>query len=673
MNLKASIQEVKGVGPKKAKLFQKVNIKTVEDALNHYPRRYIDRGAILNRLELSEEPVTIHGTVIDHDYGGYSRKKMLKIVVESCGKPIHMTFFNAAYIRNMIEEGKAYYFYGKLELKGTGYSMTHPEFCYEKSKEAPIFLGIMPVYGLTDGLHNREVQKLTQAILKKELDLKDPLPKFVRDKYQFLDIYETLKVVHNPEDLESLKIAQRRLVFQEFFELQLGLILLKNAVHDHEGIKMADDKGVYTFIEKLPFPLTGAQNKVLKSILNDMKTGLSMNRLLQGDVGSGKTIIALLAIYHAVLNGYQGVLMAPTEILAEQHFQSFNEMLGDTMEIVMLTGSTKKKEEVIEKLKSGQADIVIGTHALLEDHVAFKALGIVITDEQHRFGVRQRSFLNEKGEDPHMLVMSATPIPRTLSLIMHGDMDISIIDEMPAGRKEIKTHYIKPQKVEDMYTFIDGQIEEGRQIYFVCPLIEESEVMDLKSAEELFEQLDRRFINRRVALLHGKMKNREKDDIMVSFSKGDLDIIVSTTVIEVGINVPNASIMVIENAERFGLAQLHQLRGRVGRGEHQSYCFLLSDKITKKGKERIEALISTNDGFKIADKDLEIRGPGELLGMRQHGIPEFKLADLTRDRGILEDVQGEVKTLIEHYKNGQVDAKVYIDSARDKLFEHFSL
>jgi ATP-dependent DNA helicase RecG len=447
------------------------------------------------------------------------------------------------------------------------------------------------------------------------------------------------------------------LEFKEEFQNIKNIILLTEDLQKEEnGIKFSKDEKIYEFIEKLPYELTNAQIKVLDEIIIDMQNEKIMNRIIQGDVGSGKTIVALIALYLAVLNGYQGSFMVPTEILAIQHFETIKNYFSNIdIKVRCLTSSVKNKEEIYEEISSGEVDIVIGTHALLQDQVKFNKLGLVITDEQHRFGVRQREKLAEnKTTKPDILVMSATPIPRTLSMVIHGDLDISVIDEMPKGRKEISTHFIKKSKKQDMYDFIRKNILDGRQVYFVCPLVEDSDKLDLLSVEKHFQELDNTiFKDLTVKMIHGKLKNNEKDDIMMQFKNKEIDILIATTVIEVGIDVPNANIMVIENAERFGLSQLHQLRGRVGRGEFQSYCFLLSDKFGKIAKERIRIMVETNDGFKISQKDLEIRGPGEILGIKQSGIAEFKIANIIKNNDILIKTQDEIRNILMVYKSGE--------------------
>ncbi|MGL5753633.1 MAG: ATP-dependent DNA helicase RecG, partial [Paraclostridium sp.] len=512
--------------------------------------------------------------------------------------------------------------------------------------------GIMPIYPLTYGLTNKELSGIIKTVfINEQINVKEYLPSRIIEKYKLCSIDYAIKNLHNPTNKESLKIALYRVVFEEFLVLQLGLFLFKNGIVEKEGIHFEKNNNLKNVLDSLPFKLTNAQNRALNEILEDMDSNKVMNRLVQGDVGSGKTVVALLSLANCVLNGHQGALMAPTEILAEQHYISLNETLSQFgMDVGLLVGSLtkKQKEKILEKVKNKEIDILIGTHALIEDKVEFNNLGIVITDEQHRFGVRQRNKLSEKGYNPDILVMTATPIPRTLALILYGDLDISIIDELPPGRQPIETIAVYKDKRDKAYNrLVREEVEKGRQVYIVCPLVEESESIEAKSAVELVEELKSEyFSDLRLGLLHGKMKPSEKDDIMKKFKAKELDILVSTTVIEVGVNVPNATLMIIENAERFGLAQLHQLRGRVGRGKHKSYCILIYSSKSEVCSQRMGIMEETTDGFKISEKDLEIRGPGEFFGTRQHGLPELKVANIFKHMKILKIAQQEARYII---------------------------
>ena len=510
----------------------------------------------------------------------------------------------------------------------------------------------MPVYPLSYGVTNKDIMNTVRMVFEnKDIKIPEYMPEYLLKKYRLCGIEYAIKNIHFPKDKESLKIALYRLIFEELLVLQLGLFMYKGGSSDEKGILFKRNQRLDEVLKSLPFSLTRAQNRALNEIIDDMCSEKVMNRLVQGDVGSGKTVVALLALAECVFNGYQGALMAPTEILAQQHYESFTETFEDIgINVELLTGSVtkKQKEGILQRAKDGEIDILIGTHALIEDNVEFKNIGLVITDEQHRFGVRQRGKLSSKGESPDILVMTATPIPRTLALILYGDLDISIIDELPPGRQPIETIAVEKKKRDKVYnSLVRREVDKGRQVYIVCPLVEESETLDITSATETAEEIKRDFFpDLRVGLLHGKMKPSEKDTIMTAFKNHELDILVSTTVIEVGVNVPNSTLMIIENAERFGLAQLHQLRGRVGRGKHQSYCVLIYGSNSEVCRKRMSIMEETNDGFKISEKDLEIRGPGEFFGTMQHGVPELKVANLFKHMKILKTVQQEARIII---------------------------
>lgn len=512
---------------------------------------------------------------------------------------------------------------------------------------------IIPIYPLTYSLTQNTIRKIIENGLGEiEGKLEETLPKYILDKYNLYDYNTAIKQIHFPDNFANFNLAKKRLVFEELFSMQLALLSLKNKYEIKKpGIEFSKDAKMSDVIDILPFKPTGAQRRVLEEIDRDMESNKPMNRLLQGDVGSGKTVVALIAAYKAVKSGYQAVIMAPTAILATQHLETFNDILKDSgirCELLISGITKKKKTEMLERLEKGEIDILIGTHAVLEENVKFNRLGLVVTDEQHRFGVRQRSIIVEKGNNPDVLVMTATPIPRTLALILYGDLDISIIDELPPNRKKIETYAVTKGMEQRVNNFIVKNVQEGRQCYVVCPLVEENEEIDAKSVMEIYETYKtKEFPDLRVEYLHGKMKQKEKDAIMEEFKNGNIDILISTTVIEVGVNVPNSNIMIIENAERFGLAQLHQLRGRVGRGEHQSYCILKYQGNSQIIRERMKVISSTNDGFVISEKDLELRGSGEFFGTKQHGIPEFKIANLFEDIGILKQVQGIAMEIID--------------------------
>lgn len=568
---------------------------------------------------------------------------LCKLYVRDESGGCEIVWYNQGYLKNNFKPSERYKFYGKVKAGYGKYEMQSPVFEPENSNKNTG--KIIPIYPLTYSLTQNTLRKIMENALNEvNGKLEETLPNYIINKYHFYDINTAIKQIHFPDNFEKFKLARNRLVFEELLSMQLALLSLKNKYEvKKKGISFSKDAKMLDVINNLPFKLTKAQLRVLEEIDNDMESDKPMNRLLQGDVGSGKTVIALTAAYKAVKSGYQATIMAPTAILATQHLESFNEILKDTgirCELLISGITKKKKEDILQRLANGEIDILIGTHAILEENVVFKNLGLVVTDEQHRFGVRQRSIIAQKGENPDVLVMTATPIPRTLALILYGDLDISIIDELPPNRKKIETYAVKKGMEVRVNNFIAKNIQEGRQCYIVCPLVEENEEINAVSVMELVEHYQKNvFPNFRVTYLHGKMRPKEKDAIMEEFKNGNIDILISTTVIEVGVNVPNANIMLIENAERFGLAQLHQLRGRVGRGEFQSYCILKYEGNSKIIQERMKVISSTNDGFVISEKDLELRGSGEFFGTRQHGIPEFKIANLFEDIDTLKMVQ----------------------------------
>ncbi|WP_195939816.1 ATP-dependent DNA helicase RecG [Romboutsia sp. 1001713B170131_170501_G6] len=664
MDLNKDIQYVKGIGPKRAQKLNKLNIFTLKDLLYYFPRQFEDRNNIKKIAQLeNEDRATIKAIIVgSHTSSPRKGLNITKLDVRDETGYAKLVFFNQEYIKNAFKVGDTILAFGKVKKEFKNVELTSCE-VEHLSNSPKSTCKIIPVYPLTYGVTNKEVSSIIKGVLNdKEINIKEYLPINIVEKYKLCSIDYAVRNIHNPSSKEALKIALYRIVFEEFLMLQLGLFMFKNGVSEVDGIKFLKNKKLEEIRESLPFKLTKAQERALNEIIDDMNSNSAMNRLVQGDVGSGKTVVALLALSHCILNGYQGALMAPTEILAEQHYISLTETLkpfGVNVELLVGSLTKKNKEKVLERVKNKEVDILIGTHALIEDKVEFNNLGLVITDEQHRFGVRQRSKLSEKGENPDILVMTATPIPRTLALILYGDLDISIIDELPPGRQPIETIAVDKGKRDRAYnSLVRKEVEKGRQVYIVCPLVEESEAIEAKAATELVDELKAEyFSDLRVGLLHGKMKGSEKDSIMKSFKNKEIDILVSTTVIEVGVNVPNATLMIIENAERFGLAQLHQLRGRVGRGSHKSYCILIYASKSEVCRQRMSIMEETNDGFKISEKDLEIRGPGEFFGTRQHGLPELKVANIFKHMKILKLAQQEARIIfskdskLDNYEN----------------------
>ncbi len=642
------LSSLKGLGQKRCELFSKLNIHSVGELVRFYPRTYSNWGDVtpISQVQNGEKCLIKASVLTAFSNVRISGGRILsKVQVGDDSGVIELVFFNNKYISTMLRYGEEYCFYGKITRDLHGFSMIAPEF--KKLSESN---SITPVYNLTAGLNNRVVINAVKGALELLPDtINDPLPYEVIKSYDLCTLRYALNNIHFPENENALEKARKRLVFEEFLVLNLGLRLLKNRKATDTPCKMPED---YTseFISTLPYTLTNAQKNAVADCVNDMKNKKSpMNRLVQGDVGCGKTVVAAAVCYNTYKNGFQSAFMAPTEILATQHFENLKKMFsGFDIKVDLLTGSMTKKEkdEARERLKNGETDVIIGTHALITDATVFKNLGCAITDEQHRFGVEQRSKLAQKGEKPHILVLSATPIPRTLGLIIYGDLDVTCIDELPPGRQVVQTMLIDKGKRSKALNFIKEQLDNGRQCYIVCPLVQEGE-LDLQSAENYAAELMLKdFRHYPVGILHGKMKSKDKDEVMNSFLKGDISVLVSTTVIEVGVDVKNATVMMIENAERFGLSQLHQLRGRVGRGEHKSYCILVSDNKSEDTQKRLSTMCKTNDGFEIAETDLRLRGPGDFFGSRQHGLPQLSIADFS-DMETLMQTQQAVKFILD--------------------------
>ncbi len=647
------IEHLNGIGSKKGQLYRKLGIDTVGALVRFYPRTYEDWSSPcpIDKAEVGDtvcikafvmQPVS--ETIIS---GG---RILAKTRVYDGSDHLILTFFNNRYIRSMLKTNEEYLFYGKISQSGGYKEMVSPVFLRPDLGEV-----VHPIYSQVAGLTTKQIEaSAKQAVAMLPEVIIDPIPDYIRYKYNLAGLKSALTKIHFPSNMEDVKKARRRLIFEELLVLVLGLTSIKSIAKKRSEIVISADH-TEEFVGLLPYTLTNAQKRAIGDCIDDMiNKKSSMNRLVQGDVGSGKTMVAAACAYSCIMEGYQAAMMAPTEILAAQHYETFSKLFkGTKVKTALLTGSmtAKQKRIILQALSNGEIDFIVGTHSLISDNVEFSKLGLVITDEQHRFGVRQRSDLLAKGKNPHLLVMSATPIPRTLALMIYGDLDLSVIDELPPGRQVVDTMLIDDSVRLRAYNFIIKNINEGRQCYIVCPAVDNNET-GLISAVDYAEDLKKgSFKDYRVEVLHGKMKASAKDDVMQRFVKGEIDVLVSTTVIEVGVNVPNAVIMMIENADRFGLSQLHQLRGRVGRGEYKSYCILVSNSKGQDARRRLRALCQTNDGFVIADEDLKLRGPGDFFGSRQHGLPELKIADLAENVGILHDAQEAAKELLDEYNN----------------------
>lgn len=655
MDINLPITKIKGIGEKRAKIFAKLNIYTIKDLIHYYPRDYESKKEICNIANIELNNVNIIKAKVKEEPTNLYKKKFVitKMRVRDKTGELFVFWYNQPYLKNkfklnddIILKGKVTYNYGKIKMEA-------PQIINEDQLLMSTSQEFLPIYPITKGLSLKQLTNIINEGLKyTNGQLKDSLSKEIKDRYNLCEYNYALQQIHNPKDSLSLELAKKRLIFDEFLLFQLNLLSLKKECYSIKNkYNFTKNKLEDNLLLNLPFQLTNAQKKAWLEIKDDMMGKKTMNRLVQGDVGSGKTIVAALALLLAVENGYQGTLMAPTEVLAKQHYNylsSLFEPLG--FKTALLTGSMsiKQKKDIYNQLENGIIKILIGTHAIIQDNTIFKNLAISITDEQHRFGVKQRERLTGKGNYPHVLVMSATPIPRTLALIVYQDMDVSIIDELPSGRQEIKTYCVNSNYRKRIYDFLEKEINKGRQAYIVCPMIDENEDLELESVilykEKLQEKINPNII---VEALHGNMKATEKNNIMERFSNKEIDILISTTVIEVGINVPNATIMIIENAERFGLAAIHQLRGRVGRGKHQSYCILVTDSKTEISKKRMEILKKNTNGFIISEYDLKLRGPGDAFGIKQHGLPEFKIGNIYENLDILQETNIVAKKLIE--------------------------
>ena len=674
MRLEDHVRFVRGIGPKKAELLQKLGIEALADAIACYPRGYEDRTRITPIAELRDgEKQCIHAIVGAQPSTAHIRKGMdvTRCKVFDSSGSLTLRFFNNRYAAAALEVGKEYACYGKVQAEGRSDVMLAPEF--EPVSRESRTGRILPVYPLTAGLSQKDLYRVTDAALQAAGDVKDFLPEDIRNRQKLPPLGEALSDIHRPQTMEQAQQARHRMVFEELFLLSCGMRFLRSGREGKQGARLRD-LSLRAFYRALPFALTGAQQRAIEACTMDIAAGKPLRRLVQGDVGSGKTMVAAALCYLAANNGRQAAIMAPTELLAQQHMQTLGPLLQKLgISCGLLTGSlgTKKKREITQQIEDGTLSVAIGTHALLSDQVNFHDLAVAVVDEQHRFGVNQRASLTAKGENVHLLVMSATPIPRTLALLIYGDLDVSVIDELPPGRQKIKTYAVSEKTRPRIDRFIDNQCAEGGQVYVVCPLVEDSENMDCvrNSAEHTAERLAKVLPHRTVGLVHGRTKAAEKEQIMSDFAAGSIDILVSTTVIEVGVNVPNATLMVVEDADCFGLSQLHQLRGRVGRGSRQSFCIFYGADRGAEARERLSTLVHTNDGFVIAQKDLEMRGAGDFFGTRQHGLPPMKMANLAGDTRLLEQARQEAEALLE--QDPELEGQPLLKAKVQKLFSQY--
>jgi len=648
------ITDIKGIGEKTAALLKKIEIETVNDALLYYPRTYIQFPQVKSVCEAVEgEVAAIIGRVISTPIVKKVRAMQLTVTtIGDASAKMNLVWFRMPYIKNSLTVGESYVFYGKVQHKNGRLCIEQPVM-YSLEQYQQIEERFLPVYTVPKGLSNNQMQKMMRTALEQDILFPEYLPDDLREKYQLCEYNYAIKQIHFPDNMDAVITARKRLVFDELFLFVLNLQYQKERKEkDANGFSFSDDTFIEELMGKLPYQLTGAQMRVLQEVKRDMRSPYAMQRLIQGDVGSGKTILAFLAMADCAHNGYQSAIMAPTEVLAKQHYESFGslcKLFGLDIPLILITGSmtAKQKKEAYERLQQEENAMVIGTHALIQEKVIYKELALVITDEQHRFGVRQRETFAKKGHMPHILVMSATPIPRTLAIILYGDLDISVVDEVPARRLPIKNCVVNTKYRPKAYEFIIKEVSAGHQAYVICPLVEESENAEGENVTDYAKMLQKELPEHiKVGLLHGQMKPKVKNEVMEQFARNEIQVLVSTTVVEVGVNVPNATVMMIENAEHFGLAQLHQLRGRVGRGDAQSYCIMINAADTEKSRKRLDILNHSNDGFEIANEDLKLRGPGDFFGIRQSGEMQFTLADIYQDAMILQQVAGEVTALL---------------------------
>ena len=675
-DLNTDVRYLKGIGEKKALALNKLGVFSLYDLISFFPRKYEDRSRFTPIASAMDgESVCIQALAADNPRLSHIRRGMdlVKLRAVDDSGSVDITFFNQPYAKENIRRGESYNFFGRIEFKGGRRSMVNP--VYEPGDRAGMVTGrIVPVYRLSAGLNQRSIMQAVRQALDDCLDsLPDVLPEDVRLRCRLSQARYAYKNIHFPPDFEALELARRRLIFEELFVLSCALGRMHRRRSDDEGIRLRP-LDLEQFWSSLPFRPTAAQLRAVSQAAEDMCSGGVMNRLVQGDVGSGKTLVAAALIWLCAENGYMSAFMAPTEILAQQHYDTLSSMLSPFgLKVGRLTGSlgAKEKRQVKAQLQQGRLDLVVGTHALFSQDVEYDKLALVVTDEQHRFGVNQRSALINKGSRPHVLVMSATPIPRTLALIIYGDLDISVIDQLPPGRQKVDTFAVDESYRARLNCFIRKQVREGRQVFVVCPMVEENEELNikLKSAQEHAAQLSALFPDLKVACIHGKMKAKDKEATMAAFVSGEIQILVSTTVIEVGVDVPNASLMIVENADRFGLSQLHQLRGRVGRGKHKSYCVLVSNNDSPEVKARLNIMCKTGDGFKISEEDLRLRGPGDFFGSRQHGLPEMHVADLGADVNVLQLAQEESRRLLENDPQLELPEHRALRQRVDKLYE----